>query len=130
MRWLAVQDPSAVYITTITQAEVLYGVEVLPAGKRRTRLYSAVERMFANEFRGRILPFDEDSSRNYPKLVANRRALGRPISQFDATIAAICKSCDATIATRNLADFEHCGISIINPCVTKLVPQPNAAPGR
>ena len=119
MRWLAAQDPSAVYITTITQAEVLYGVEVLPPGRRRTRLHSAIEHLFANEFRGRILPFDEDSARTYPKLVANRRTLGRPISQFDAMIAAICKSCDATIATRNLADFEHCGISAINPWVTR-----------
>jgi toxin FitB len=119
MQWFAVQDPGAIYITTITQAEVLYGVEILPAGKRRTSLYRAIGNLFAAEFRGRILPFDEDAARVYPKIVASRQALGRPISQFDAVIASICKSCDATIATRNLADFEHCGVPVINPWASR-----------
>jgi hypothetical protein len=94
---------------------VLYGVEVLPTGKRRARLYSAIENLFAAEFRGRILPFDEDSARVFPKIVANREAIGRPISQFDAIIASICKVFDAAIATRNMNDFEHCGVTVINP---------------
>jgi predicted nucleic acid-binding protein len=58
LRWLASQEPVAVYITTITLAEVLYGIEVLPAGKRRSRLAAAVDKVFAEEFAGRILPFD------------------------------------------------------------------------
>lgn len=115
LRWLAVQDRRTVFITAITQAEVLYGVEILPAGKRRTRLYTAIGNLFAEEFQGKILPFDEDAARLFPKIVAGRAAIGRPVSQFDAVIASICRLRSAAIATHNVADFEHCGIPIINP---------------
>jgi predicted nucleic acid-binding protein len=77
-------NPAEVFTTAITQAERLYGVELLPAGKRRSRLHAAVESIFAEEFRGRILPFDGDSAQVFPKIVAGRDATGRPISRFDA----------------------------------------------
>ena len=115
LRWLAAQEPSSVFTTSVTQAEVLYGIETLPPGKRRTRLLAAVEKMFAEEFEGRILPFDEDSARAFAGIVAARDAAGRPISQFDAMIAAIARSNRAAVATRNTADFQHCGIDLINP---------------
>lgn len=115
LRWLAGQEPSSVFTTTITQAEVLYGIEALPPGKRRLRLLEAVEKMFAEEFEGRILPFDDDAARTFARIVAARDAAGRPISQFDAMIAAIARSHRAAVATRNTADFQHCGIDVINP---------------
>ena len=115
LRWLAAQEPSSVFTTSVTQAEVLYGIETLPPGKRRTRLLAAVEKMFAEEFEGRILPFDEDSARAFAGIVAARDAAGRPISQFDAMIAAIARSHRAAVATHNTADFQHCGIDLINP---------------
>jgi toxin FitB len=115
LRWLGGQNRLAVFTTTITQAEVLYGIEVLPPGKRRVRLSAAIEKMFAEEFRNRILPFDNDAARAFSKIVAARDAAGRPISQFDAMIAAIARSRRAAMATRNTADFEGCGIQIINP---------------
>jgi len=115
LRWLAEQNRHAVFTTAITQAEILYGVEMLPPGKRRSRLHAAVERMFTDEFPGRILPFDAESALLYPKIVAGRTHLGRPISQFDAVIASVCRSREATIATRNASDFEDCGLAIINP---------------
>jgi len=115
MRWIGAQEPLSVFTTTITQAEVLYGIEMLPAGKKRTRLLAAVEKVLAEEFHGRILPFDEDAARIFPKIVAGRDALGRPISQFDAIIAAIARSRRAVLVTRNTSDFDHCGIRIINP---------------
>ena len=89
--WLARQDRELVYTTSITQAEILYGVETLPAGRRRNRLYSAVERLFLDEFRGRILPFDVESALIYPKIVAGRESLGRPVSQFAVIIASVCR---------------------------------------
>ena len=89
--WLAAQEPSAVFTTTITQAEILYGVERLPSSKRRARLAEAVEKMFAELFQGRILPFDEESARAFAKVVVARHAVGRPISQFDAMIAAFAR---------------------------------------
>jgi Predicted nucleic acid-binding protein, contains PIN domain len=113
--WLAAQQPLSVFTTTITEAEILYGAETLPPGKRRLRLLAAVERIFAEEFAGRILPFDEDAARAFAGIVAARDAAGRPISQFDAMIAAIARSHRAAVATRNTADFQHCGIDVINP---------------
>jgi predicted nucleic acid-binding protein len=104
-----------VFTTTITLAEVLFGVEALPQGKRRTRLFETVERIFAQEFAGRILPFDEDAARVFAIIVASRNAAGRPISPFDAMIAAIARTHHATVATRNTADFEHCGLRLVDP---------------
>lgn len=115
VHWLATQEPMAVFITTITQAEVLYGVEVLPAGKRRTRLHAVIEKLFSDEFEGRILPFDEESARMFATIISCREQMGRPISQFDAMIAAIARSRRAAVATRNVHDFEHCEVRIINP---------------
>jgi len=115
LAWLAARTPSAVFTTTITLAEILYGVEALPRGKRRTGLLSAVEKMFAAEFDGHILPFDEDAARLFAAIVASRDAAGRPISQLDAMIAAIARSHRAAVATRNAADFTGCGMQVIDP---------------
>jgi predicted nucleic acid-binding protein len=112
---LADQSPTDVFTTAVTVAEILYGIEVLDAGKRRTRLATAVEKMFIEQFEGRILPFDEDAARLFGRIVASREAAGRPISQFDGMIAAIARSEQAVLATRNTADFERCGIRLINP---------------
>ncbi len=115
LRWLLDQEPASVFTTAITQAEVLYGVEILPAGKRRTGLNGGMEKLFSGEFRDRILPFDERAAPIYAKIVADRRAMGKPVSQFDAMIAAISRTHRATIATRDVADFAHCGVRLINP---------------
>ena len=113
--WLAAQAPAAVFTTTITVAEILYGIEVLPVGKRRVRLLSAVEKMFAEQFDERILPFDEEAARQFAGIAASRAAAGRPISQFDAMIAGIARSHRAAVATRNTSDFDRCGIRLIDP---------------
>lgn len=113
--WLAAQEPTSVFITAMTQAEVLYGVERLKPGKRRNQLLAAVEKIFAEALEGRILPFDEDAARAFARVVAGREALGKPISQFDAMIAAVARSHRAAVATRNTGDFEHCGVRIVNP---------------
>ena len=113
--WLGAQKVLSVFTTSVTEVEVLYGVETLPPGKRRLQLLAAVEKLFAEEFAGRILPFDEDAARAFAGIVAARDAAGRPISQFDAMIAAIARSHRAAVATRNTADFQHCGIDVINP---------------
>ncbi|MGH9343718.1 MAG: type II toxin-antitoxin system VapC family toxin [Terriglobia bacterium] len=115
LRWLDAQDALSIFTTSISQAEILYGIERLPAGKRRSRLSAAATKTFAEDFDGRILPFDRDAAAWYAKVVAERESAGRPISQFDAMIAAIARSHKATLATRNTADFEGCGIQLINP---------------
>jgi predicted nucleic acid-binding protein len=76
---------------------------------------AAVEKMFAEQFEGRILPFDEEAARLFARIVASRNTAGRPISQMDAMIAAIARSNRAVLSTRNTADFDQCGIQVINP---------------
>jgi predicted nucleic acid-binding protein len=115
VRWVAGQPASGFYITSIAQAEILHGILLLPAGKKRRAIQEAAESMFAVEFNGRVLSFDGDSARAYAEIAAGRRRAGRPISQFDAQIAAIALTTRATLATRNLADFEGCGLKIVNP---------------
>ncbi|HEV3332194.1 MAG TPA: type II toxin-antitoxin system VapC family toxin [Bryobacteraceae bacterium] len=113
--WLAAQELTSVFTTTITQAELFYGVETLPPGKRRTRLLAALEEILVEGFEARILPFDEEAARQFAKIVVSGEAAGRPISQFDAMIAAIARCHHAAVATRNTADFERCGIQVIDP---------------
>jgi predicted nucleic acid-binding protein len=71
--------------------------------------------MFAEDLGGRILPFGSESSRPYAEIAAARRRAGRPISHFDAQIAAIARANGATVATRNTDDFAGCGVEIIDP---------------
>jgi toxin FitB len=115
LAWWAQQQPGALFITTVTVAEILYGIELLPHGKRRAALLAGAERMFGRVLVGRILPFDEDAARAFPEIAAGRRAKGRPIAEFDAQIAAIARSRGAILATRNTADFEGCGVRLVNP---------------
>jgi toxin FitB len=82
----------AIVHQAITQAEILYGLELLPKGKRRSTLQSAAEAMFAEEFVGRILPFDGDAALLFPQIACARRAVGRPVTQFDTQIAAIARA--------------------------------------
>lgn len=114
-RWLATQDGAKVYFTTVGEAELRHGVSILPAGKRRSALTTAIEGLLGEDFRDRILPFDRPAARAYAIIAAERRAAGRPISQFDCQIAAIARAREATVATRNISDYEGCGIELINP---------------
>jgi predicted nucleic acid-binding protein len=119
MRWVSTQDATTLFLTSVTVAEILHGVMLLPAGRRRRAVESAAESMFKEDFADRILPFAGDEARSYAKISADRHRLGRPISQFDAQIAAIARTKGATLATRNIADFEHCGIKVIDPWTMK-----------
>lgn len=113
--WLNRQPRSALFISTVTRAELLYGVRILPEGRRREMLLDAVQTVVQEGFTGRLLSFDSDASDAYAEIASGRRAAGRPISQFDAMIAGIARSRGATLATRNTKDFEGCGVSLTNP---------------
>jgi predicted nucleic acid-binding protein len=113
--WFSARPASSLFTTTVTQAEILYGLGLLPSGKRRAGLEAAVREMFATDFAGRVLPFDQPAAQAYAEIALARRRAGRPITQFDAQIAAIARSRDAGVATRNVTDFDGCGIGVIDP---------------
>ena len=113
--WLSARDGAAVYFTAVGEAELRHGVAILPAGRRRTALSGAIEAILEKDFRDRILPFDRAAARAYADIAAKRRSAGRPISHFDCQIAAIARSHEAAVATRNTADYEGCGIEVIDP---------------
>jgi predicted nucleic acid-binding protein len=113
--WIAGQAEASLYITSITQAEILHGIQRLGAGKRRAALEAAAEATFTEDFAGRILSFGTDAARAYARIASQRERAGRPISQFDAQIAAITLVARATLATGDLPGFESCGIKLINP---------------
>lgn len=115
LTWLAIQRRQAVFTTTISQAEILAGLRALPAGRRRNTLEEQAIAMFSIDFNGRVLPFDGEAADAYGTVAAYRRSIGRPISQLDAQIAAIALSLGASLATRNVRDFEHLDLDVINP---------------
>jgi hypothetical protein len=113
--WWNSHPETELYLTSITQAEILAGIELLPRGKRRAAIAQAAEATFREDFADRILPFDGEAAREFARIIAARRKLGRPISQPDAQIAAIARNYGAVLATRNTVDFEHCGVKLVNP---------------
>jgi predicted nucleic acid-binding protein len=113
--WMAAQPASNLYTTSITEAEILHGLMLLPAGRRRRALEAAATSMFTEDFGGRILGFGTDAAPPYARIAAERRRSGRPISHFDAQIAAIARSTGGAIATRNLRDFDGCGVTLVDP---------------
>jgi predicted nucleic acid-binding protein len=113
--WIEERPRSRLGITAITQAEVLYGIELLPKGRRKEALLTTAQTMFSEDFRGRIFPFNSDAAHVFAKISAVRQTQGKPISQLDAQIAAIVQALGAELATRNVTDFEGCGIKLLDP---------------
>ena len=113
--WVAKQPATELFTTSVTEAEIFYGLELLTKGKRREGLLAAAEAMFAEDMAGRVLGFDSDAARAFSKIAARRRALGKLISHADAQIAAITQVRAAKLATRNVADFKDCGVNVVDP---------------
>lgn len=105
-----------VAITAVTLAELLAGIRQLPEGRRSTDLAARVDAA-VEPYRGdgAVLPFDDAAADEYAAILVEREADGRPISTADAQIAAICRAHHACCATRNLRDFEHTGVDLIDP---------------
>jgi toxin FitB len=115
MDWISQQVSLEIFVTTITQAEMYYGLALLPKGKRRNEMERAVQQMFEQDFLDRILAFDSAAALEYAKLASSRRQIGKPIAQADAQIAAIAVSKNAILATRNVSDFCDCQLTLVNP---------------
>lgn len=115
VEWLSSMPADDLFVSAVTEAEMMFGARLLAAGKRRAALEEALNGMFDHDFAGRVLPFDRPAVTAYVEIVGHRRKIGRPISQFDAQIAATALCRGLSLATRNTTDFEACGLHVINP---------------
>lgn len=115
MSWIDSQAPDELWTCTIVVAEVLSGLDLMPSGKRQQHLREKAGYMFSSLFEERIFTFDAASALAYGPILKARKAIGGPIDEMDALIAAIALANDATLVTRNLSDFERCGIRLVNP---------------
>jgi len=117
--WLSAQPRGSLFTSTIVRAEILYGIHLLPEGRRKAALLEAALAIFGEDLAGQVLSFDSDAADAYAEIGAARKLAGRPISQFDAMIAGIARSRGAILATRNVKDFDVCGIEVFDPWTVK-----------
>ena len=115
LAWMRSEPIEALFITTITEAELLYGLALLADGRRRRILEAAIAQILVTQFSGRILPFDSAAAREFADIAVTRRRVGQPIGEADARIAAIARSRGAALAARNIGDFVACGVTLIDP---------------
>jgi predicted nucleic acid-binding protein len=116
LAWARGVRPSELATTAVTEAELRYGLALLPAGQRRDALATAMEALLARLLAGRVLPFDRAAALHYADYAAARRAVGRPVATADAMIAAIARARGiTTLVTRNTADFDGCGMTLLDP---------------
>jgi predicted nucleic acid-binding protein len=115
MNWLNARAKIDFHLCTPVVAEIGYGIAQLPDGRRKDNMLVACERLEAETFAGRILPFDHRAAHCYAELRATRRKTGKPMSVMDAMIAAIALAHAMTLATRNVRDFESLGVPLVDP---------------
>jgi toxin FitB len=111
--WVSRQPRAALCTTSVSKAEILYGIAALPDDRRRAGLLAAAGAMFREDFDGRVLPFE--AAARYAEIVVARRRAGSPIEAFDAQIAAIALTVGAAVATRDIGGFGGCGLALIDP---------------
>lgn len=124
--WVRGHSATELYTTSITLAEVYYGIERLPDSRRKDLLSVTAEEAFS-AFTDHVLPFDAAAAVEYAGIVSHRERAGTPIDGFDAQIASICRTHNATLATRNVQDFENAGIVVIDPW--QVPREPPSSPG-
>jgi predicted nucleic acid-binding protein len=115
MAWIDAQPISQLFTSSITVAEILYGIARMPDGKRKQGLLDLATLMFDEDFAGRILSFDADAAVHYAGLAAESEAKGQVVDMADGQIAAIAALHDARVATRNVRHFDYLGVPVINP---------------
>jgi predicted nucleic acid-binding protein len=116
LAWFSQNGTAPMFTSAITQAEILTGIALLPAGKRRSALAVASDAMFDLDFAGRCLAFDSAAAKQQALVVAARTAQGRPVTTEDSQIAAIALAAGLTVVTRNTKDFENIeGLSLASP---------------
>jgi toxin FitB len=117
LAWLDEQILETLYLSTISLAELRFGIAAMPEGKRREALHASLEKRILPLFAGRILAFDDPASQSYAALRARARASGQAIAPADGYIAAIAATHGLAVATRDTAPFEAAGLAVFNPWV-------------
>ena len=112
--WLDAQVAETLYLSSITLAEMLFGIGTLPVGRRKDALTQTLDGLL-DLFADRVLAFDADAARSYAELAVDARAAGKGFSQADGYIAAIARARGFIVATRDVAPFQALGITVINP---------------
>lgn len=112
--WLNEQAAETLYLSSITLAELLFGIGALPEGKRKIMLDRALQELL-ELFKDRVLPFDTDVARHYADLAVTARSGGRGFSTADGYIAAVAASRRFIVASRDTSPFEAAGVTVINP---------------
>lgn len=115
IRWLASLTPAQIFLSAIVKAELLSGVEQMPSGKRRDTLARSLSGFFGLIPTQNCIGFGIGDSEHYGRIFAKRKSLGTPIDEMDALIAASASVLGLKLATRNIKDFENCGIVVFNP---------------
>jgi predicted nucleic acid-binding protein len=115
VRWMAEQALGEVYVTSVSEAEMRYGYEVLPAGRKRTLLEQQIDVVFLQRFRDRVLTFDSAAATILARIVVEAGQPMDDIDLFDAEIAAIALAHRARVATRNVKHFAPYGVDLIDP---------------
>lgn len=114
LSWLNDQATETLYLSSVTLAELLFGLGALPAGARKDRLAQALDALLAL-FPSRILAFDQDAARRYAEMAVAARAAGSPLPTTDGYIAATAASRNFAVATRNTQHFQDTGVELIDP---------------
>ena len=113
-RWLDEQAAETLYLSSVTIAELMFGIGALPDGKRKDKLADALDGVM-ELFADRVLPFDIDAARHYANLAVKARAAGRGFPTPDGYIAAIAASRGFVVATRDASAFDAAGMEVIDP---------------
>ncbi len=115
MAWVGSLSGDSLITTAITRGELLFGLFCMPEGRRGNDLLHGLTGLFEQGLAGHVLAYDGDAASDHAEIAAMRRAQGRPVGQSDAMIAGIVRPRGATLATRNMRDFEDCGIALVDP---------------
>ena len=115
VRWFEETPRESLFLPSVVVAELYAGIEIMPLGKKRSALADFVLAFISQAPKDHVLGFGFSEAIHYARIVALRRQIGREIKQLDAQIAAIAAANQMQVVTRNVRDFENCGVEVINP---------------
>jgi toxin FitB len=115
LSWLTETNPEIVFLSAIVKAELLFGIEILEPGRRRTSYANYVRDLFGRCPKSNLLDFRSGEAALFATIATRRRIIGRPMMEMDALIAATAAARGLTVVTRNVRDFEDCGVGLLDP---------------